>query len=189
MISLISFLVFHLLTVEVLTSSFKAVTSSSSGEKLCAVAKPSDTLMNVRSAIQCGAICMADILCVSYSFKKDLKECDLYDCTAPQNYSAVLGCSSYKLQGKWFYIILRDGAWRKERHECCVHYYLRVYLFIYLFIYPLLNHARSTLWFDLFYVRISTITALDGQSQNVHTNEQTQVHGAPVFSDGHPSKY
>jgi len=144
--SLILLLIFNLLTGEVLASSFKAVTTSS-GEKLCAVAKPSDTVMNVRSVTQCGAICMTDILCATYSFKKDLKQCDLYDCMAPQNYAAVPGCSSYTLQGNWFSIILRDEAWRKERHECCAHYYLRVHLF---FIYLLLNHARSTIWFDSF---------------------------------------
>jgi len=102
--SLILILVYHLLTGEVLALYFEVVTSSS-GEKLCAVDKPSDTVMNVRSTIQCGAICMADILCGTYSFKKDIKECDQYDCTAPQNYSAVPGCSSYKLQGKLGFII------------------------------------------------------------------------------------
>jgi len=96
---LILFLIFNLRTGEVLASIFKAVTSSS-GKKLCAVAKPSDTVVNVRSDIQCGVICMADILCETYSYKKDLRECDLYDCTAPQNYSAIPGCISYKLQGK-----------------------------------------------------------------------------------------
>jgi len=60
--------------------------------------------MNVRSAIQCGAICMADEFCETYSYKKDLKECDLYNSTALQNYSAVHGCSSYKLQGKLGFI-------------------------------------------------------------------------------------
>jgi len=97
--SLIFFFIFNLLTVEVLTANFEAVTSST-GEKLCSDAEPSDTVMNVRSVIQCGAICIANDFCETYSFKKDLKECNLYDCTAPQNYSAVPGCSSYKLQGK-----------------------------------------------------------------------------------------
>jgi len=101
--SMIFFLTYNLFAGEVLASHFEAVTSSS-GEKLCAVDKPSDTVMNVRSAIQCGAMCMADILCGTYSFKKDYKECDMYDCTAPQNYSAVPGCRSYKLQGKLCYI-------------------------------------------------------------------------------------
>jgi len=102
--SLILFLIFNLFAGEVLASNFEAVTSST-GEKLCTVDKPFDTVMNVRSDIQCGAMCMADILCGTYSFKKDIKECDLYDCTAPQNYSAVPGCSSYKLQGKSGFII------------------------------------------------------------------------------------
>jgi len=101
--SMIIFLTFNLFTGEVLASNFEAVTSST-GEKLCAVDKPFDTVMNVRSDIQCGVICMADILCETYSFRKDLKECDLYNFTAPQNYSAVPGCSSYKLQGKLCYI-------------------------------------------------------------------------------------
>jgi len=102
--SLILFLIFNLFADEVLASNFKAVTTST-GEKLCTVGEPSDTVMNVRSDIQCGAICVADEFCETYSYKKDIKECDLYECMAPQNYSAVPGCSSYKLQGKSGFII------------------------------------------------------------------------------------
>jgi len=112
--SMIFFLTFNLFTDEVLASHFEAVTSSS-GEKQCAIDKPSDTVMNVRSDIQCGAICMADELCETYSFKKDLKQCDLYDCTAPHNYSAVPGCSSYKLQGK-LYCMHSNATLRIKRH-------------------------------------------------------------------------
>jgi len=97
--SLVLFIIFNLLTVEVLIANFEAMTSST-GEKLCSDAEPSDTVMNVRSVIQCGAICIANDFCETYSFKKYLNECDMSDCTAPQNYSAVPGCSSYKLQGK-----------------------------------------------------------------------------------------
>jgi len=46
--------------------------------------------------------------------------------------------------------------------------------------------------FYLFYVRFSTITAIDGWSQGyVHTDEQTlQVHSAQSsLHDGHPFKY
>jgi len=100
---LIIFLTFNLLAVEVLTSKFDAVTSSS-GQKLCAVAKPSDVVLNVRSVILCGAICLGDELCVAYNYKNVLEECDLFDCSVPQNYSAVSECSSYKLQGKLVFI-------------------------------------------------------------------------------------
>jgi len=109
--SLILFLIVTRLTIEVMTSNFEAVTSST-GEKLCSVAKPSDTVMNVRSDIQCGTICMSDKFCETYSYKKELKECDLYDCTVPQNYSAVLGCSSYKLQGKFSLITVYHAMLR-----------------------------------------------------------------------------
>jgi len=101
--SLMLFLALNLITVKVLASNFVAVTSSN-GEKLCAVDKPSEVALNVRSAVKCGVICLADIFCEAYGFKEPLEECDLYDCKAPTNYSAVPGCSTYTIQGKFSFI-------------------------------------------------------------------------------------
>jgi len=42
----------------------------------------------------------------------------------------------------------------------------------------------------LIYIRVSTITAMDGRSQiKVHTDERTQSSQRSVFPGGHPSKY
>jgi len=93
-------LVFHMITVEAQTSiNFEAVTSST-GEKLCGTDKPSDVASNVRNVIRCGAICMVDDTCETYSYKNATKECDMYVGTAPKNYSIVPGCSSYTRQGR-----------------------------------------------------------------------------------------
>lgn len=91
----------HHIVVEALTSiNFEAVTSLN-GEKLCINAKPMKMEMNVRSIIQCGTICNANEFCQTYGYKSDLKQCYLYDSSAPQNYSVVPGCSSYILQGEF----------------------------------------------------------------------------------------
>ena len=96
-----------LLVAEALNSaSFQAMTSLS-GEKLCIVAEPMKLELNVRSTIQCGTICSANEFCQMYGYQSDLNECDLYDSAAPENYSHVLGCSSYKLQGKFSFLTAR----------------------------------------------------------------------------------
>jgi len=92
-------LVVDMIPVEAQTSTNFDAATSSTGEKLCAADKPFDVASNVRSVIQCGAICMVHDTCETYSFKDTTKECVLYVGRAAQTYSVVPGCSSYIRQG------------------------------------------------------------------------------------------
>jgi len=55
-----------------------------------------------------------------------------------------------------------------------------------------MSDGDGLIWFDSFYVarRQHDDGYIDSRSQiKVHTDEQTQVHSARLFLDGHPSKY
>jgi len=102
------FLTSNPITIEGLASGIFEAVISSVGENLCAINEPNDVALNVRSVIKCGAICIADAFCVTYSFKSAVNECDLFGYTAPQSYAVVPGCRSYKLRGIILFKLLKQ---------------------------------------------------------------------------------
>ena len=65
---------------------------SASGQVLCAMDVPSDTV--TASRLQCAAKCSQSVLCLDFS-TKDNNVCEVFD-FIPSSYGPVTGCASYR---------------------------------------------------------------------------------------------